>query len=125
VLRLVPRLTIRRLMALVVVVAFVIYCVQLGRWRRYALDQANNHAESAAMLRALAQGNVQLADRSSLGREDPTSSPLRTMYLERAQSNIAQADRNEVAMRKWERAARYPWLPVAPDLPEPTDEVRR
>jgi hypothetical protein len=29
------------------------------------------------------------------------------------------AEREALLKRKYERAARYPWLPVAPDLPEP------
>jgi hypothetical protein len=37
-----------------------------------------------------------------------------------AKSMVLKAYYHDAMARKWERAARYPWLPVEPDAPEPS-----
>jgi hypothetical protein len=40
-------------------------------------------------------------------------------YPYRSANSLTEAERFAALARKYERAARYPWLPVEPDPPEP------
>jgi hypothetical protein len=109
--------------------------------RRLSVDYANN-AKSCKLLESScreleamhlknAQDNENLAAyASALGSSNPELSKYFKEELENAKQKAARsreaaadcatkAARCAALARKYERAARYPWLPVEPDPPEP------
>lgn len=90
-----PRLTIRRLMILVAVVGLLVAIWTEGERRRQRFrDRVRDYAHSAIYLRLHA----------ILDNRPPD--PVRSAWFKAMQE-------------KYEFAARYPWLPVSPDPPEP------
>jgi hypothetical protein len=82
-------------MVVVAVAAFAIGFGRLWETRQFYLRKAARHEESRA----------EIWFRNFPGF-DPSSVPESAKY-------------HEAMSRKYEHAARYPWLPVAPDPPEP------
>ena len=87
-----PRLTVRRLMALVIVVA-IAFALE-SRAQRFRI-RAQHHQVSSMF--------VDLS-----WTPDTNSIPLPPLIRH-----------HEAMAAKYEHAARYPWLPVEPDPPEP------
>jgi len=103
-----PRLTTRRLMALVMLLAFSMGAmVQMRRLRLSYQAQAARHS-------ALERSSRRIASYAA---------GLRNVGLEPRGDGGAALGRRaayHAAMRqKYERAARYPWLSIAPDPPPP------
>jgi hypothetical protein len=65
------------------------------------------------------------ADRETLSRDlmatfaKPSRPEVVELCREEYARNLAWAEQEERLKRKYRRAARYPWLPVPPDPPEP------
>ena len=94
-----PRFTTRRLMVLVAVVALAFEAERLLRWRAHCLMKAEVHADRA---------NDFISGLTEVCFENET--PGMRGRLQRHWTALAE---------KYRRAARYPWLPVAPDPPPP------
>ena len=113
-----PHFTVRRLMLIVAVVAVVLSGEKLRRaWRDRSLKAAEYAAEAESW--SVDAARIQDMTAASRARGD-VASLKRVAYLE----EVVRSDRRlegiyrEKASR-YARAARYPWLPVAPDPPEP------
>ena len=107
-----PRMTTRRWMVVVAIVAFVIAGEQMRRASaRYRL-RAESHALREADLRREAEKwrGVQPWVFGGLRGQEARDVMLLPEFVE----YHARFGRG-----KYERAARYPWLPVEPDPPEP------
>lgn len=110
-----PRLTVRRLMIAVAVLALLLGgYVKVVEYRRLALiyrGKAQDHAGMESTLRMIAarQGDASPVDISLKPGTPSIRFPVR-----------AVAEFEAKLKRKYERAAARPWLPVAPDpmLPE-------
>ena len=103
------RMTTRRWMVVVAVVGWLMATAcggyRLKQRRDHFLSQARLHEQNAATLMQVYETNRIL--RTHWTRDD---------YL----STLSRISGYHAAMaRKYERAARYPWLPVEPDPPEP------
>jgi len=110
-----PRITLRWLMVAVALAAIALEGWIV--WRRYVYyrERAATISRAAATLRTkLATDPVRLARGTHLDFEDGT--PPVPATSEPALRMIA---RMEQLAKRYRRAARYPWLPVAPDPPEP------
>src|SRR4051794_11049283 len=105
------RFTVRRLMVAVAVVAV---CMGLLTMRQRAATRrarALSHAAKADERRVVVavwrRGNVRLIN----------------ITREQAEADVGRCERaatyHEAMRRKWEEAARHPWLAVEPDPPEP------
>jgi hypothetical protein len=101
------RFTIRRMMVAVAIVG-ALFGV-LGLWQRSAAYAAiaERHADEELAIVALALDALTARD----GPRLPTGLTLRML--------MSRAVLHHKLARKYRRAARYPWLPVAPDPPEP------
>ena len=101
-----PRLTIERAMILVALVALSLgiggECMR--RWSRF-LSFASSHAVEACEGRI-----VPLAIRSAMSETERAACDERRFAWEEYHTGLAA---------KYERAARYPWLLMEPDPPEP------
>lgn len=97
-----PRFTVRRLMLAVAVAAVVLTTVQW--WRRRA-----SYAERAEYHRRWSES------KHSFTPDGMSEEQMRRAFAEMAAENRFHRD----LARKYEHAARYPWLPVAPDPPLP------
>ena len=95
-----PRFTTRRLMVLVAVVAFALGMWGLKERRNERLVRRDSYSVRVRRHRIIKQ------DSENFGR------PLHQFWQHRL-------DYFEDMERKWERAARYPWLSVPPDPPPP------
>jgi hypothetical protein len=120
-----PRFTVRRLMLAVAIVALLAGAERL--WRRsrafsyladehglrydYWREEGLDHATGAAKHRDLA----------IIGDEESRQQHRRLAVQEgEIAADLAKtAAYHERLWRKYEHAARYPWLPVEPDPPEP------
>jgi hypothetical protein len=132
------RFTVRRLMVAVAVVALAIYGTILWRWstefRRLALGaeyQERIYGEHYEILNAFlgeaggitrySEGEPPPAvlnlDASMLSEEEKT--PLRPEIAIKAARMLRITRHYEQLKFKYRHAARYPWLPVPPDPPEP------
>src|SRR5262245_38985812 len=101
-----PRFTTRRLMVLVAVVA-VLLCVGRLVQQRLAYQRlAAEHAISEATLRYREAAQIRMWRIGKTARSEWETSRTR-------------ADFHAAWKRTYERAARYPWLPVPPDPPSP------
>jgi hypothetical protein len=109
-----PRMTTRRWMTAVAVVALLMGAgLGVGRrsWRFARLSAHHTNA-------ALEHFGTQMA----LGGWPPQLQDLSFAELARVQILCrarALVNYHSGLTQKYERAARYPWLPVEPDLPEP------
>jgi hypothetical protein len=117
-----PRMTTRRWMLAVAVVAIVIAGLievcRLGHLRQVYLAVAREYADEAHEIRrgddGRSDGRMVLI--RSIAGERPASLQSREgmVYLDRIARAAAYCDQLRA---KYERAARYPWLPVEPDPP--------
>jgi hypothetical protein len=90
-----PRLTVRRLMILVALGALASYAAYLVRRSEAFRAEADRHRLAWV-------------------------SPVAWLSLIDRDTRVpAKADYHHAMKWKYERAARYPWLPVEPDPPEP------
>ena len=141
-----PRFRLRTLLVAVAVAAIIWEGVRLRRWRARCLERAGYHGQMrqyrqwAASL--IADGQCRRPGLISsltlfvmLDGTPVVVSSGAIHYRERALSPDKPADRSAIGRlaercrweaayhdrmrQKWERAARYPWLPVAPDSPPP------
>jgi hypothetical protein len=109
-----PQITIRRLMIAVAIVGVLMGgLIEWNVLRQRALfyrKRARDHADMEMSLRLTAEGP------GGTNRVDISPGPG-------APSNpfpiLVVIDHEARLRRKWEEAARYPWLPVEPDPPEP------
>jgi hypothetical protein len=97
------RFTIRRMMVVVAVIALLLGAAAILRRQAHLQQLADYHAETARQLRS---------SHGSIIRPDGA-------YVHVPLTPPRLADYHEDLARKYERAARYPWLPVEPDPPEP------
>jgi len=88
--------------------------VRLRQRREYFLSLAQSHQKEVAS--SAARGNA-LKSRfgGTSGMTDEELMRLRGDY----DRMMDRADHHASLARKYERATRYPWLPVEPDPPEP------
>ena len=101
-----PRLSLRLAMLLVAVVALTLGIgTECMRRRSRFLTLASFHAAEACDGRI-----VPLAIRATMSETELTACDERRLAWEEYHAGLAA---------KYERAARYPWLPVEPDPPEP------
>jgi hypothetical protein len=110
-----PRMTTRRWMILVVAIGLLIGGgVQLKRRRDYFLSLAQSHQNEVDSSTARANAlKWRFGDTSGMTDQEIIS-------LSRSYDRMMdRADHHASLARKYERAARYPWLPVEPDQPEP------
>lgn len=89
------RLTVRRIMVIVVIVAVLLYVARLGILSAAYRDRANYYRGTARL-------------------PDPGPSPQNVAVREQRARIHAYLETMEV---KYRRASRYPWLPIAPDPP--------
>jgi hypothetical protein len=93
-----PRLTIRRLMMMIVLVSLALAGLGLMRRRELLLDRSAEHFGPAAM-----EGTLVMTD------EGPAYTNLRT----------EKGRWHEAMRRKYDYYGHRPWLSVPPDPPEP------
>ena len=111
----VPRMTTRRWMIAVAVVGLVIGGgVWLKQRRDYFLSLAQSHQKEVASSTARGEAlKSRLGCTSGMTIEE-------IMHLHGDYDRMMdRADHHASLARKYERAARYPWLLVEPDPPEP------
>jgi hypothetical protein len=102
-----PRMTTRRWMVLVAVVAILLGGLVLARRWRERLATAQGF---------LALERATLASIQSFEQSDPASKPW--AQLNQAQLRV-QLRHSRRERERYARAVRYPWLPGPPDPPEP------
>jgi hypothetical protein len=93
-----PGFRVRTLMIVVAIIAALCYCRILQRRRTEFLSRATNLANNEQFYRGL--------------------EPVRSATAQRLEF-LRLAERFAKQRRAYERAARYPWLPVPPEPPEP------
>jgi hypothetical protein len=96
-----PRFTTRRLMIVVAVVGIVLGLWIMKKRRDDFREMANRQGYFAGMFGLDAWESREAGDHA------------------RAANSEKKQDRCKAIQIKYERAARYPWLPVEPDPPEP------
>jgi hypothetical protein len=101
-----PRLTVRWLMLVVAVMGSLSYGLRLWSLNRTFRLQAESHVARKAEARV---------------REAWAAKMAKSGYLSarRVVAEASKAEYHDSLAIKYERAARYPWLPVLPDPPEP------
>lgn len=130
-----PRLTTRRLMVIVAVVAFGIEGWRLFQWSRIYQDWAKYHSNCGMIAQAMRDRFVVRADMldsnaAQAANDDPAQADLQGSRAENYRRLAADlrsaailvgkvAERHFRLKAKYLRAARYPWLPVQHDPPEP------
>jgi hypothetical protein len=110
-----PRMTTRRWMIAVAAIGLIIGAGVLLKQRRdyfLALVQSHQKEVASSMARANALKS-RFGDTSGMTVEDITR-----LHGDHDRM-IDRADHHASLARKYEDAARYPWLPVEPDPPEP------
>jgi hypothetical protein len=105
-----PRMTTRRWMALVAVVALAAGGIE---WRRRQFLSLSKYHDSKIVVLRLPP-DFEISNLTWLERDDGDG---RVTRLNR--QGIALDIWHNKLRIKYQRAARYPWLPVAPDPPEP------
>ena len=110
-----PRMTTRRWMVAVAIVALLISGgLRLKQRRDYFLSLARSHERK--MPSSTAEGK---ALRSLFGSTSRMSGEAIMLLRRDFDRMMDRADHHAALVRKYRRAARYPWLPVEPDPPEP------
>ncbi len=108
------RFTVRRMMVAVAIAAILLglygWVVRLRRMSVEFLAEARRHADMEKMLRTISG----VSGRDSLVEISPGPG-----VPWKRNTAGAEADQEAALKLKYEHAARYPWLPVAPDPPEP------
>ncbi len=128
-----PRMTTRRWTVLILILGIALRgWIQVGRWR----DLREQYEFQAEWHQELAENPRQFADRtndqwrSDCGKVDERNKTGQVMLAGHPAvlshpPDPATArrlvDRYLLLSRKYERAARYPWLPVEPDTPVPPE----
>src|SRR5947209_518836 len=116
------RFTVRRMMAAVVIAALALGGERVRRHREWCIERAKVHgfeAESYALY-----GDEDLYepsfDPSTTAEEMERQAAVRRKNeADEASLRRSKSTYHSALRAKYERAARYPWLPVAPDPPEP------
>jgi hypothetical protein len=113
-----PRMTTRRWMVAVAVAVIGLTIgggVLLKQRRDYFLSLAQSHQKELASSTARGKAlKSRIGSASGMTIEE-------LMHLDRDYHRMTdRADHHASLVRKYEHAARYPWLPVEPDPPEPT-----
>ncbi len=114
-----PRMTTRRWLVVVTVIGLMIgggvrLEVWLNQRRDYFLSLAQSHQNE--VVSSTARGKA-LKSRKGWPSGKTTEE---IMQLHRDYDRMMdRAEHHESLARKYEQAARYPWLPVEPDPPEP------
>ena len=106
-----PRMTTRRWMAAVAAVAFAIAAGQMWRRSIQYVGRAARYAKMERYVRECAAIESKI---------NPTDRPPRCRPANRGGLPVMIAHFADLR-RKYEHAARYPWLPVEPDPPEPRE----
>src|SRR5205085_237360 len=107
-----PRFRIRTLMVAVTGAGIILGCLQMQRRRASYLDRAHRFAdESRGMSNMLATPDCTVWY--------GTPEEIERYQREARAYEIRLAEYFDELSKKYEYAARYPWLPVAPDPPEP------
>ncbi len=107
------RFTVRRMMVAVAIAAFMLAGGELLRRRNAYLEKAENFRHDIVPPSGWDMGGGTLS-------EEEFRKQLAAFQAEGEAIRRTPRSRHYQAMaRKYERAARYPWLPVAPDPPEP------
>ena len=110
-----PRMTMRRWMMAVAAIGLMIGGgVVLKQRRDYFLSLAQSHQKEVAS--STARGN---ALKSRFGGTAGMTVEEITRLHDDYERMMDRADHHASLARKYEEAARYPWLPVEPDPPEP------
>jgi hypothetical protein len=110
-----PRMTMRRWMIAVAAIGLMIGGgVVLKQRRDYFLSLAQSHQKEVAS--STARGN---ALKSRFGGTAGMTVEEITRLHDDYERMMDRADHHASLARKYEEAARYPWLPVEPDPPEP------
>jgi hypothetical protein len=110
-----PRMTTRRWMVVVAVVGLLISgWVRLKQRRDCFLSMARSHERK--MPSSTAEGK---ALRSRFGSTSGMSGEEILLLRRDFDRMMDRADHHAALVRKYHRAARYPWLSVEPDPPEP------
>jgi hypothetical protein len=105
-----PRMTTRRWMIAVAVAALIMTRVEVRRRQNEFQQLAEYHKKERALIvagRGRTSGEIEI-----WLRHDPLQRSWR-------HSSVWKAAYHSAMREKYERAARYPWLPVEPDPPEP------
>jgi len=110
------RFTVRRMMVAVAVVALAFGIVRLWAARQHYLEKAANHAGFRALIMRSSQD---IAYWESRWTDQRVGLPARYPWPGAPPLVRSMAEYHDAMRRKYERAARYPWLPVAPDPPKP------
>ena len=115
-----PRMTTRRWMVLVVVAGVAFWTPGLVATFLTRRGLAAIYGARAQALRSVAQTLApSVAKADELAARD-TRYKITAADDRRALERCgAMADYNAALRRKYKRGARYPWLPVSPDPPEP------
>ena len=106
------RFTVRRMMVAVAVAALAFWIVRLSSLRRQYLEKAANHASFQAYLITSPQMIKFWEDRWTAARE---GKPAKYPWPSGPPFVPSIAEYHDQMRIKYKRAARYPWLPVAPD----------
>ena len=120
-----PRFTVRRLMVAVAIVAFALGGLESLRRYRAMVALSESYSQTARMYSAtvaLVLGDASCWDRiPSEKKKIPDPYPFYTLddAAHHARNSREKARRYRALAAKYERAARHPWLPIAPDPPEP------
>jgi len=110
------RFTVRRLMVAVAVVALAFGIVRLWAARQLYLEKAAEHAGFRALVLRSPNTIAYWESRWTAQRE---GLPARYPWPGGPPFVPAMAKYHDAMRIKYERAARYPWLPIEPDLPKP------
>jgi hypothetical protein len=112
------RFTIRRMMIVVAIVAVLVTAERLRRIRSYRLQKAEDYsAAEQAYLADVRKFDAQFTTPRAINE---AFSSRRIMSLMRSQGRIRKLGEHSGKLKRtYEKAARYPWLPVEPDPPEP------
>ena len=116
-----PRFSVRRLMIAVAIVAvvFAAWLKSVQYW-----DLSTQYQERVDWFESMAMCHVERIDswetRIARKREDPASDdfPLEVLQ-DQARRDRIWLEYYRSLIAKYKRAARYPWLSVAPDPPDP------
>lgn len=113
-----PRFTIRQMMIIVATLAatfgLAISVIRSSHSAAIYQQRVREHASQASLCRDLSEK----ADRFWTERVH-AKDPENWEYREAAEWVRRLCDYHELMTQKYERAARYPWLPVEPDPPMP------
>ena len=111
-----PRLTIRRLMVVVTIAGIISGGVRLWWLRRFYQDRASGYASMAVRYVSTPEEAAYWEARWTSQRDGRTAEypwPANPPFIPAIVAHYKSLQ------AKYERASRSPWIPVAPDPPEP------